>query len=271
MSKRRGRHSAAFLDGRLYIIGGKESQDGYNQLSEVSRSVECYQVSKKTWFSRASTSQARVDSACVATDKHIYVIGGTYPYNAVDASRSVERYDPVKDRWETMPMLNKGRSGSSAVYINDRIFVFGGINSTGIIELYDFEYLDPVKNTWVLRTLPYNKPVHAVFCHDDKIIVSVKSNLSEDIFLQYSFVRRNGIRHERLTEFIHPNHRTSVFRYAVTHMLNYDIDGKPEGRCDCNDYDDHSSSDEDLYQAGSSDDDSDIIDGWLGNPFGMLL
>ena len=169
-----------------------------------------------------------------------------------------------------MPSLNKGRSGCSAVYINDKIFVFGGMNSTGIIELYDFEYLDPVKNQWILQTIPHNKPIHAVFCLNDKIIVSLKSNFSEDIFLQYSFVRRNGIKHERLKEFIHPNHRTSNFRYAVTHMLNYDIDRKTEATCDCNDHDDPSTS-EDEWQ-GSSDDD-DILDGWLDNlqPFGMFL
>ena len=269
MAKHLGRHCASYLNDCLYIIGGKDQYDGYNQLSEVNRTVQCYHTTKKVWLSRASTTHARIDSAAIATGKHIYVIGGTFPINSLDTARSVERYDPVKDRWEDMPPLNKGRSGCTAVYINDKIFVFGGRNSTGIIELYDFEYLDPVKNTWVLRTIPYNKPIHSVFCLNDKIIVSLKSSLGADIYLQYSFVRRNGIRQERLTEFIHPNHRTTNFRYAVTHILNYDMDRKPEGTCDCNDYDQSSSEDE--FLQGSSDDDSDILDGWLDNPFGMFL
>jgi len=273
MSKSRAHHCAAFLDGCLYMIGGRNERLDELGTNGISTSVECYNTNQKVWCSKAPTKMKRIDSAAVATNKHIYVIGGSFLVDYVENSRSVERYDPVKDAWETMPPLNKGRFGCSAVYMNDKVFVFGGMNSTGILELFDFEYFDIVRNQWVLQTIPYNKPVHAVFCLDEKIIVSVKSSYSEDIFLQYSFFRRNGIKHERLNEFIHPNHKTSSFRYAVTKMLNYDIDKKPDATCHCSEYEyEEQSSSEDEFMP-SSDDDDDFMNGWIGGfqPFGMFI
>ena len=266
----RSKHSAVFLQAKLYIIGGKNLEVSVDGLE---RSVECYDPVTNAWSHRTSTIEGRINSSAAASTKYIYVMGGENVNGGIRGVNTVERYCCRKDLWEKMPNLNRQRISSSAVYFNEKIFVFGGSN--GIFELNSFEFMDASEKRWTVVSIPYTTPLSIALNMDDKILALGASTWGDDLVLQYSFVRRRGVHWKHIKEFIHQSHRIKSFKYAVIKMLNYEIDKIPEAQCDCNYFDADSSVDEeDDLMSTSSDMSEDLEDdaGWMElDPFGLWM
>ena len=91
--------------------------------------------------------------------------------------------------------------------------------------------------------------------------------LNDDIAMQLSVVRRRSFDWKRMAYFIHPGHRNRSMKYSVIKFMNYDMNDKLEGSCNCNrSYESDFHSDSDTEYLSSSDDDA-----LLGlDPWGIL-
>ena len=84
-------HSAAVVDGKIYVIGGASSQPDSSKLS----TVEVYDPATDTWERKADMPTARgwIPPSSPVVDGRIYVIGG------LPTLTRVEVYDTATDTW----------------------------------------------------------------------------------------------------------------------------------------------------------------------------
>ena len=107
MSTARSGLAAAAVDGKLYVMGGHDGQNGLS-------SVERYDPAKNAWEAVAPMSAARYAPAAAVVEGKLYVMGGHDGQNRLS---SVERYDPAGNEWVAMASmtLNTGTSSLCAV------------------------------------------------------------------------------------------------------------------------------------------------------------
>ena len=106
-------HSAAVVDGRIYVIGGAGADN------QVAGSVEAFDPAKGTWSACADMPTARALLGVGVIGGRIYTVGGTTM--GLD-----EVYDPARGRWTTEAALATARGWFSASIVDGRIYVFGG-------------------------------------------------------------------------------------------------------------------------------------------------
>ena len=76
----------------------------------------------------------------VATETHIYVIGGEG--QGIEPDISMERYDPAVDLWSFVLPMNCGKVAACAVELEGKIYVMGGNNGYNTLrqcEIYDIK------------------------------------------------------------------------------------------------------------------------------------
>ncbi|KAL9954901.1 hypothetical protein ACROYT_G042486, partial [Oculina patagonica] len=147
--------SLVTLDGLLYYIGGWHVPSG-----QCCNSVECYDPELDEWNSRAGLNMSRCKSGCVATEKHIYIIGGGTSFIPLTDSMlwSVEKYDPERNFWSYVAALKEARSNPGCVYYGGKIYAIGGIDSSGF-QTSSCEMYSPITDEWVsIARLPYPHP-----------------------------------------------------------------------------------------------------------------
>jgi hypothetical protein len=127
-------HSAVYLNGTIYKIGGQADPDPHTFTS----AVEAYSVVNNSWSTVADYPQTVGQLAAVAIDGYIYTAGG------VGESTSyfdTYRYDPAADTWDTAPIADLPADAgiaSGAFY-----------NGTWIVTVnHLFLGWDPPTNTW---------------------------------------------------------------------------------------------------------------------------
>ncbi len=86
MQKKRENHSAAVLNGRIYVCGGIASD--HNDL----RDCECYDPRSNRWETVAAMKRARNGFNLVAMNGRLYALGGF-------RDDTVESYDPNTNEW----------------------------------------------------------------------------------------------------------------------------------------------------------------------------
>ncbi len=141
MSNGRAFFGSVEVDGKIYIIGGR---NGNNILN----SVEMYDPLIGTWTSKASMSVSRHGLGVTMINGKIYAIGG---YDAAGTHLSVvEEYTPSTDTWVRKADMPTPRGGLSVSAVNGMIYAIGGRNGS-YVEVYD-----PNTDTWTQRTnAPY--------------------------------------------------------------------------------------------------------------------
>lgn len=143
--------SLVALGGLLYYIGG------WNLPSGCTNTVVCYDPELDEWNFCAGLSKARCHSGCVATEKHILIIGGGTTFRPQRASvlSSVEKYDPERNSWSCVSPLNEARSHPNCVYWSGKIYAIGGINNSPF-RTSNCEVYSPNTDEWVaIAQLPY--------------------------------------------------------------------------------------------------------------------
>lgn len=150
LSGPRYRHAAVELDGKVYLVGGKDVNEIYVP------SVEVYDPSLKKWstFMILPEEYYAVDHAAVAYNGMIYVMGGyDADYIAYDRMYAINVKSKVI---EAMPPMNEPRGDAHAtVYTYEEtgkkaIILAGGFThvngfcaALSTVEIYDFE-----QETW---------------------------------------------------------------------------------------------------------------------------
>lgn len=136
----RYRHTAANVDGKIWVVGGRTVED--NLITEI----DVYDPITKTWSTVGTLPPElqRSDQASFADGSYLYVLGG---YDAAyTASDSLVRVDTSQDLvWEPLDNMAEARGDVHAVAVNGHAYVTGGythndkycrpLNST---ERYDY-------------------------------------------------------------------------------------------------------------------------------------
>ena len=128
---------AASLNGLLYVCGGSKRSLGLVKFG--SKQMFSYNPKTNTWQECAPTIHSRAALCTVATDQHIYAIGGQGENGA--PKNKVERFDPRSNKWKIVAPMTHARKSHCGVTFKKKIFVFGGVTgnsrSTHSAEMYD--------------------------------------------------------------------------------------------------------------------------------------
>ena len=87
---------SAYVDGKIYVIGGYRNQD-------CMASGEAYDIEENKWTSISPMNCERNKAGCAALNKKIYICGGWEGSGMV--LTSVEVYDTETDSWSSLPPL----------------------------------------------------------------------------------------------------------------------------------------------------------------------
>ncbi len=123
-SHARGMAAAAELNGSVYLAGGLAWSN------DTLRSVERFDLAKRTWSNVPALATARSRFCLVALGGRLYAVSGMnaaglHPLNTA----TVEVYDPSRNAWSPAGALNHARHGFACEAYGGRIYVFGGNDS----------------------------------------------------------------------------------------------------------------------------------------------
>lgn len=114
--------ASAILDGRLYVMGGRDAA------GEPLRSVEVFDPATG-WSRIGDLLSPRVDAAAAVLDSVIVLVGGRSGENG--PIREAEVFDPAWGRWRPFAGLQVEREGLAVVAQDSVLFVIGGTGPNG--------------------------------------------------------------------------------------------------------------------------------------------
>jgi hypothetical protein len=113
---------AAFIDGKLYVIGG------WNATGDPLNGVAIYDPNSQTWSSGATMPTGYAASGLAALNGKIYVVGGC------DAGfcgyRDVQVYDPATDAWSTAANYPVPISWGACGALDGAVYCAGGLTNS---------------------------------------------------------------------------------------------------------------------------------------------
>ncbi len=130
--------AAAFLDGRVYVIGG------FSTVTNVPvADVLTYDPDTRTWGRAAPLPAPRGGHAAVVLDGRIHVLGGG---NSVSTLADHSVYDPATDAWTERAPLSRAKGSPAAVVFEGRLWCLGG--RSGPSDFGDVEIWDAATDRW---------------------------------------------------------------------------------------------------------------------------
>ena len=150
MDTGRSRLGAAAMDGKIYVIGGADTDHAPLATGEV------FDPNTGVWTPLPLMLSARMNLAAAEVDGKLYAIGGHKLYAIGGHDRhlvtlsTAEVFDPNVGVWVSLPPMASARSSMSAVAMDGKLYVVGGANNDGFwatTEVYD-------PNTGIWATSP---------------------------------------------------------------------------------------------------------------------
>jgi hypothetical protein len=137
MTHAREKPAAAFIDGKLYVVGG------WSEFGIPVADLEIYDPAADAWSMGAATPAAYAAGAGVALDDDFYVIGG-----CADACGTTEvyRYSPGADSWTQVAPYPEPISWAACGAIAGKIYCAGG--TAGNSESDNTYVYDPTLDAW---------------------------------------------------------------------------------------------------------------------------
>jgi len=163
-------HTAQVLDGRIWLVGGRDFQEvretwifdpetesyadgpdlptvqnglvsavhddvlyaigGANQFGVALPTVRRLDAAGAAWVNLRPMPTGRRDAAAAVLGGLIYVIGG----DNNGAVQTVEIYDPASDQWVAGPLLPSGRKGARAFVRDGLLYVVGGLGPNDVVQ-----------------------------------------------------------------------------------------------------------------------------------------
>ncbi len=165
MSTARASVGVAFVDGKIYAMGGSYDSNG----------VEEYDPLTNTWTIKTPMPTPRIFFGIAVVENKIYVIGGDGGnWDAGEILTNVnEVYDPSTDTWETRTSMPTRRLGLSASVVDGKIYCIGGRRGEPrYAEVSATEVYDPSTDTWTtVKRMPIPVSYHASAVVDNKIYI----------------------------------------------------------------------------------------------------
>ncbi|MBM7783657.1 Kelch repeat-containing protein [Tenggerimyces flavus] len=148
----RGRQAAtaAFLDGKLHVVGGwSESDWGYD--AHVVPEMDIYDPATGTWSSGPRIPAATAAAGRAVLDDRLYVVGGCQGPEQCDAT-AVYRYDPADLVWERLADYPDEVSWLSCGAIEEQLYCAGGTRNwqRPVSSQATYSY-NPRTDTWTRR------------------------------------------------------------------------------------------------------------------------
>ncbi|XP_075720075.1 kelch-like protein 10 isoform X1 [Rhinoderma darwinii] len=156
----RAYHGTAYLNGYVYIIGGFDSVDYFNN-------VKCFNPVKKTWQQVAPMHSKRCYVSVTILDENIYAMGG---FDGHFRLNTAERYEPETNQWSLIAPMNERRSDSSATTLNDKIYICGGFNGTECLFTAEMYNLD-TKQWSIISSMRSRRSGVGVMAYGEKVYV----------------------------------------------------------------------------------------------------
>jgi N-acetylneuraminic acid mutarotase len=145
MSAGRGSVGAAAVDGKIYVIGGRDPTGKTVNTNSV------YDPATNTWKDGlAPLPKARDHLAIGVIDGRIHVAGGRFGAST-DSTDLHDIYDPKTNTWTSGPPMPTRRSGLASTVYKGLFLVLGGELPTEQRTNTENEAFDPKTNSW--RTL----------------------------------------------------------------------------------------------------------------------
>ncbi|KAL1425661.1 hypothetical protein MTO96_019082, partial [Rhipicephalus appendiculatus] len=125
----RHNHTAAFLDGYVYLVGGFDMRNTHLAIKYATRT--CFRMALEEtgagqWERVADMNHSRCNHATVAMGHKLYVVAGQDEFDRFLAS--VEIYDPAQDQWSECPVpLCCKMSALGAAYHAGYLHIAGGV------------------------------------------------------------------------------------------------------------------------------------------------
>ena len=117
MPTARHHHASAVVDGKIYIIGGRETGIGSN----TDRN-EMYDPGLDTWTVLSPMPTKRSGLSASSIGNQVFAMGGQNEIGGFDLN---EKYDTATDSWTIETPLPNPRLGHDTVTYEDKIYVRG--------------------------------------------------------------------------------------------------------------------------------------------------
>ena len=147
---------ANVVEGKIYVIGGKNASGWIDVVNEV------YDPATDSWTTKASIPTRVSYYASAVVDNKIYVIGG---YHGFEYTNLTQIYDPETDTWSNgtpipnsfSPLITPQAVATTGVWAPKRIYVIGASPPYGITSQTGYVFVvnnvptqiyDPEKDAW---------------------------------------------------------------------------------------------------------------------------
>lgn len=150
-----------YLDGSVYVIGGKHIAR-HKRLETVTNRVDVFNPATGVWTPGANLPVTTTADACVVDGIGIVVPGG---YGGSSPLDTVFAFDPRTSRWTSLPPLGRPRSAHATAFLGKYLFLFGDYNHPEEILAYNLR-----DKTSAVFTLRYEASRHAAAVANTKRI-----------------------------------------------------------------------------------------------------
>ncbi|XP_077289775.1 ectoderm-neural cortex protein 1-like [Arctopsyche grandis] len=135
-------HSAAVINDRIYVTGGRINKDGkYKSINEV----QVYSVESNSWSYAAPMVQKREDHSSIEIKGMLYVAGGFFRETDSNLDR-VESYNLDANLWTAYCNLPSPTYSPSLCFFRNKLLCMGGYNGKDKINNV-WEY-DDINSAW---------------------------------------------------------------------------------------------------------------------------
>jgi len=148
------------IDGKIYVIGGKQEGDNIFSI------LEQYDPSTDKWIKKADMPTPRYDVHTSVVNGKLYAIGGVGGANK-EVLPTIEEYDPTLDKWTKKVDMPEARAWFSASEANGKIYVIGGDWDPPTSTVIEY---DPTLDKWTKKAnMPTARSSLATATVNDKI------------------------------------------------------------------------------------------------------
>ncbi|XP_047573884.1 kelch-like protein 8 isoform X2 [Lutra lutra] len=119
--------------GVLFCVGGRGGS------GDPFRSIECYSISKNSWFFGPEMNSRRRHVGVISVEGKVYAVGG---HDGNEHLGSMEMFDPLTNKWMMKASMNTKRRGIALASLGGPIYAIGGLDDNTCfndVERYDIE------------------------------------------------------------------------------------------------------------------------------------